>query len=84
MSQTFFVAKPTAEKGYSATTTSGNQTLVDPVTLEPVTVFSPENGGNILNTAVSGQETFAHGVYPEDYPSDAAERQLRRGAVRGR
>ena len=82
MAQTFFVAKPTAPEGYSATTTTGNKTLVEPVTLEPVTVFSPENGGDILNTAVSGEATFAHGVYPEDYPSDDKERQRRRGSVR--
>jgi hypothetical protein len=82
MAQSFFVSKPTATSGYTAVTSSGNPTLVEPVELEPVTVFSPENGGYIENTAVSGQQIYAHGVWPSDYPSDDEERQRRRGAVR--
>jgi len=82
MAQTFFVLDPTKPQRYSATTTSGNQTLVEPVTLEPVEVFSPENGGDIVNTAVSGQSTFAHGTYPEDYPKDAEERFKNSGGTK--
>lgn len=59
-------------------TASGNPTLVDPVAMEPVTVYSPLNGGYILNTAVSGTLIYAHGVDPSYYPQDEQERQLKR------
>lgn len=66
----------------SGTLNQVNRTLVEPIELTSAEVFSPENGGNLINTAISGTKQFTTQVHQYSYPITEEDRRKRRGSTR--